>query len=127
MHLNQNFIANVIFVDDVIQAEAWYSTVFGMTTVNKNLPEFIELSFNGHKIYIETVSHKRAKGLEGKTPGGRLSIVFGVSNINRFFDNAIANGAKPIVYPVRQFFGGINAVIADPFGNELILDEMNLD
>jgi GTP cyclohydrolase II len=116
--------ANVIFVNDIARSEKWFTDVFGMEVVNRNPPEFLEMSLGASSFFIETNSDRREPGFEGTPPGGRCSIVFGVTDIEEFCREAVAAGARMVVKPVRQHWGGINAVVADPDGNEFILDQL---
>ncbi len=116
--------ANVIFVSDVPRAEAWYARVLGMVTVELRPPEFLQMRLGQHSFYIETPSPRRAPGFEGGPVGGRSSVVFGVADVAAFCRFAAAEGATIRVAPVKQHWGGVNAVIADPDGNEFVLDEV---
>lgn len=116
--------ANVIFVSDVARAEDWYARVLGMVTVELRPPEFLQMRLGNHTFFIETPSQRRAAGFEGGPPGGRSSVVFGVADVAAFCTFASAAGAEIRVAPVKQHWGGVNAVIADPDGNEFVLDEV---
>lgn len=116
--------ANVIFVSDVARAEEWYARMLGMVTVELRPPEFLHMRLGGHSFFIETPSPRRAAGFEGGPVGGRSSVVFGVADVGAFCTFAAAAGAVIRVAPVRQHWGGVNAVIADPDGNEFVLDQV---
>ena len=115
--------ANLIFVSDIKRAEKWYAEIFGMQTVESRPPEFLEMELGGSRFYIETHNDKRADGFKEAHIGGRTSMVFHVNELEAFVESVRAKGVSVVVEPVKQFWGGINAVIADPDGNEFILDQ----
>lgn len=116
--------ANLIGVKDMTKAKAWYSNVFGMKVVDFRPPEFLEMKLGSNTFYIETANPKRAKGFEEEfNIGGRSSAIFAVDDIHKFMKHAKKHKAKIIISPIQQFWGGWNAVIADPDGNEFIIDQ----
>ena len=115
--------ANLIFVTDVEKAKKWYEDVFGMQVVEFRPPEFLEMKLGEDTFYIETHNDKRAQGFSDVKIGGRHSAVFEVENIKEVIEKLRTKGCKIVVEPVQQFWGGWNAVIADPDGNEFILDD----
>ncbi|MSS74528.1 VOC family protein [Candidatus Pacearchaeota archaeon] len=115
--------ANLIGVKDVTKAKDWYKEVFGMNVVEFRPPEFLEMKLGKNIFYIETANPKRAKGFEKEfNVGGRSSAIFYVDDIHKFIARCKKLGVKVVVKPVQQFWGGWNAVIADPEGNEFIID-----
>lgn len=115
--------ANLIFVNDVAAAQAWYEKVLGMEHVSSRLPEFLEMKLGENTFWIETHNDKRAEGFNEVKIGGRHSAVFAVEDIKKTIEEMRAKGVTIVREPVQQFWGGWNAVIADPDGNEFILDE----
>ncbi|MSS74844.1 VOC family protein [Candidatus Pacearchaeota archaeon] len=116
--------ANLIGVKDITKAKVWYTKVFGMKTVECRPPEFLEMTLGKNTFYIETKNPKRAKGFEEEfNIGGRSSAVIRVSNIKQFIAKCKKLNVTISVQPVQQFWGGWNAVIADPDGNEFIIDQ----
>lgn len=95
-----------------------------MQVVTERLPEFLEMKLGENTFYIETDNPKRAQGLNEVHIGGRLLMVFQVDDIQEFVKHATANGATIAVKPVQQYWGDWSAVIADPDGNELIIDQL---
>lgn len=115
--------ANLIGVKDVTKAKEWYSKIFGMKVVEYRPPEFLEMKLGKNIFYIETANPKRAKGFEEEfNVGGRSSAIFEVGDIHKFISRCRKNRVKIVVMPVKQFWGDWNAVIADPDGNEFIID-----
>lgn len=116
--------ANLIGVKDILKARAWYTKVFGMKTVECRPPEFLEMKLGTNTFYIETKNPKRAQGFKEEfRVGERSSAIIAVSDIKKFIANCKKLKVKIIVPPVKQFWGGWNAVIADPDGNEFIIDQ----
>ena len=114
--------ANLIWVTDLERAKRWYEDVFGMVAGEYRPPEFLEMKLGDATFYIETVNDKRAPGLQHVSVGGRHSAVFVVENIKKTIEGLRAKGVRIVVEPVQQYWGDWNAVIADPDGNEFILD-----
>lgn len=115
--------ANLIFVTDIERAKKWYEDVFGMVSKDYRPPEFLEMKLGDSIFYIETLNDKRAEGFRDIKVGGRHSAVFEVENIRNIITELKKKNVKIIIEPVKQFWGGWNAVIADPDGNEFILDD----
>ncbi len=115
--------ANLILVTDVAKAKQWYEDVFGMKTLEFRPPDFLEMSLGDSTFYIETFNEKRSEGFKEVRIGGRHTAVFEVDNIKETIEQLRSKGVKIVVEPVQQFWGGWNAVIADPDGNEFILDD----
>ena len=115
--------ANLIFVKNLTQSKEWYQKVLLMKTVDFRPPEFLEMRLGKNVFYIETYNPKRAKGFKEVKIGGRSSVIFEVENIFKFIEECRQKNVKVIVDPVKQFWGGWNAVISDPDGNEFVIDE----
>lgn len=117
--------ANLIWVSDVARAKKWYEDIFGMVAAEYRPPEFLEMKLGDATFYIEAVNDKRAPGLQHVAVGGRHTAVFVVENIKKVIDDMRSKGVRVVVEPVQQYWGDWNAVIADPDGNEFILDSSN--
>ena len=117
--------ANLIWVSDVARAKEWYEAVFGMVVGEYRPPEFLEMKLGDATFYIEAINDKRAPGLQHVAVGGRHTAVFVVENIQKVVEELRAKGVRVVVEPVQQYWGDWNAVIADPDGNEFILDSAN--
>lgn len=115
--------ANLIGVKNVTKAKRWYEQVFRMKTVEFRPPEFLEMKLGKNTFYIETKNPKRAKGFEKEfRVGERSSAIFAVTDINAFMKRCKKLRVRIVIKPIQQFWGGWNAVIADPDGNEFIID-----
>ena len=75
--------------------------------------------------YIETYNDKRAEGFKDVKIGGRLSAIFKVDDIKNYIEELRSKGVKILVEPIEQFWGGWNAIISDPDGNEFVIDQDN--
>ena len=115
--------ANLIFVSDISRAKGWYEDVFGMIAEEYRPPEFLQMRLGDSAFYIETRTDKRAPGFQDVSIGGRHSAVFEVDDLQSTIEYLRRKGVRIVVEPVQQFWGGWNAVIADPDNNEFILDE----
>jgi methionine--tRNA ligase beta chain len=115
--------ANIIYVSDLPRAKAWYEKHFGMKTVEYRPPEFLEMRLGDATFYIETENPKRAEGFKEVTVGGVSSAIIAVDDLKALVEKMRLGGVKIVTEPVRQFWGGWNAKIADPDGNIFILDQ----
>ena len=118
--------ANIIFVTDLARAKQWYEEVMGMKSIDYRPPEFLEMTLGKDHFYIESENPKRAPGFQKVQIGIRSSAIFAVEDIHQFIEQAKKLGTKIVVEPVQQFWGDWNAVIADPDGNEFVIDAENL-
>ena len=94
-----------------------------MEVVEYRPPEFLEMKLGDATFYIETHNDKRERGFKEASIGGRMSAVFAVDHLKDLIEELRAKGVRIVVEPVQQFWGGWNAVIADPDGNEFVLDD----
>jgi tRNA-binding EMAP/Myf-like protein/predicted enzyme related to lactoylglutathione lyase len=115
--------ANIVYVTDLPRAKAWYEKNFGMKTIEYRPPEFLEMTLGEQVFYIETESPKRREGFREVQIGGMHSAILAVDNLKKTIEELRANGVKIVVEPVTQFWGGINAKVADPDGNIFTLDQ----
>ena len=115
--------ANIFFVTDLERAKKWYADVFGMEVVEYRPPEFLEMKLGEAIFYIETYNEKRAEGFKDTHIGGRMSAIFAVRHLKGVIETRRGMGVHIVVEPVQQFWGGWNAIIADPDGNEFVLDD----
>jgi len=115
--------ANIFFVTDLERSKRWYEEVLGFEAIEYRPPEFLEMKLGDSTFYIETHNDKRAEGFRQVNMGGRMSTIFAVSDLKKVIEELRGKGVKIVVEPVQQFWGGWNAVISDPDGNEFVLDD----
>lgn len=115
--------ANIFFVTDLERSKKWYEDIFGMEVVEYRPPEFLEMKLGDKTFYIETYNEKRSEGFKEVHIGGRMSAIFAVNNLKDVIEELRKKDVKIVVEPVQQFWGGWNAIIADPDGNEFVLDD----
>ncbi|HLC84827.1 MAG TPA: VOC family protein [Candidatus Nanoarchaeia archaeon] len=117
--------ANLIGVSDIQKASQWYATVFGMTLVEMKPPYFCEMALGDNHFLIEKHSPERPVGFQNIPMGVRISAILGVEDIYKFMTHAKKHHVTIIHEPVHQIWGGWNAIIKDPDGNEIIIDQDN--
>ncbi|MBI4151515.1 VOC family protein [Candidatus Woesearchaeota archaeon] len=115
--------ANIIGVRDVESARIWYADVFGMELVTLKLPYFCEMKLGDASFLIEKHSLERPLGFQDIPTGVRVSAIIGVDDIKAFIDIVREKGVTVVHNPVQQAWGGWNAVIRDPDGNEFVIDQ----
>ncbi len=115
--------ANLIWVRDVAAAKPWYERVFNFKTIEE-FPEegFLRMQLGADEFFIEHHNDKIHPAFHGK-PGGRCSFILETSDLGNTVDEIRAKGGKIIQPATKQFYGGWNAIVADPDGNEFILIE----
>ena len=88
-------------------------------------PEFLFLKMKSGEtlFYIEAPNPDLAAGLNAHAVGIRSQAVFQVDDLDAIAKDLQAKGVTCIVPPTRQYYGGYDAIIADPDGNEFILHE----
>lgn len=115
--------ANIIGVSNVEKASEWFADVFGMKLLELKPPYFCEMKLGESIFLIEKHSPDRPVGFQDIPTGVRVSAIIGVYDIKSFIDEVKNKGVKVIHEPVEQEWGGWNAVIQDPDGNEFIIDQ----
>ena len=115
--------ANIIGVNDVEKASQWYADIFGMELVELKPPNFCEMKLGDNFFLIEKHSPDRPIVFQDIPTGVRVSAIIGVDDIKAFIDEIKSKGVKVVHEPVLQSWGGWNAVIQDPYGNEFIIDQ----
>lgn len=115
--------ANIIGVNDVVTASKWYDDVFGMKLIELKPPYFCHMKLGKEDFLIEKHSPERPIGFQDIPTGVRVSAIIGTDNIKEFINSCKKKGVKIIHEPISQEWGGWNAIIQDPFGNEFIIDQ----
>ncbi len=119
--------ANIIGVNNVEKASEWYADIFGMELVELKPPYFCDMKLGEHHFLIEKHSPERPAGFQDIPTGVRVSAIIGVDDITAFIDEVKGKGVKVVQEPVEQEWGGWNAVIQDPDGNDFIIDQDEWD
>jgi catechol 2,3-dioxygenase-like lactoylglutathione lyase family enzyme len=113
-----------VFVSDIEKAEKWYSKVLGMKTLQK-YPDFkcVLMRFGGVEFDIGTPVPCWGEGWDKVKIGGRTSIFFESSGIEKDWAGLKKKGAKVVEELSKRPWGERKAVFADPDGNEFNLIE----
>ena len=114
--------AHLIFVSDVQASKTFYRDILGLELVEEN-PHFTEYTLPGGHLYVEEKNPDRAKGFDEVHIGGPTGVVLAVDDIHATIEVLRRANVAILVEPIEQVWGGWNAVIADPDGNQFILDE----
>lgn len=117
--------ANLIGVSNVEKASKWFTYIFGMELVEMKPPYFCEMKLGNNCFLIEKHSPERPVGFQNIPTGVRVSAIIGVDDIKEFINTIKSKGVKVVHEPIQQSWGGWNAVIEDPDGNEFIIDQDN--
>ena len=115
--------ANIIGVRDVKKASKWYSDIFNMKLIELKPPYYCEMKLGEAYFLIEKHSPERSIGFQEIPTGVRVSAIIGVDDIKSFIKKVKSKRVKVINNPVQQEWGGWNAIIQDPDGNEFIIDQ----
>jgi predicted enzyme related to lactoylglutathione lyase len=84
---------------------------------------FLKMRSAGVTFYVEAPNEKLAAGLNAHAIGARSQAVFHVNDLLTEMQRLQTLGIAVIVPPTKQYYGGFDAIIADPDGNEFILHE----
>lgn len=104
-------------------ASKWYKDIFGMKLIKLKPPYFCHMKLGKEDFLIEKHSPERPIGFQEIPTGVRVSAIIGTDNIKQFINKARKKGVKIVHEPIHQEWGGWNAIIQDPDGNEFIIDQ----
>ena len=112
----------LIGVTSLEKARPFYEKVFGFS-FDEFRPPYSSVTFDGMEFNIEENAPVRDAGWAGKNIGGRKSVSFETDNVETFIAVAVENGAKIIKAPVDTPWQWREAIIADPDGNEFLIEQ----
>ena len=110
-----------LFVDDVAEAERWYSGMLGIKpyfrSEDHGLPAgHVGFSVGESKSELGLTDRKLAPKGMGAGPGGTVTY-WQVDDVTATFDQLISTGATPLQPPTELSRGFMIASVVDPFGN----------
>ena len=110
-----------LFVDDVGEAERWYTEVLGtepyFRSEDAGLPPG-HVGFRAGESELGVTDRKLAPDGMGTGPGGAVTF-WQVDDVAAAFDRLLSLGAKPLQRPTELSRGFVIASVMDPFGNVL--------
>ncbi len=115
-----------IMISDASAASAFYQRAFGAVEVGRMPAEdgkrlmHCHLQFNGGSLTIMDAS--LVSGQQALAPLG-FDIILPVDDIDRWWERAVAAGAKPLTPVQTMFWGDRYGQLEDPFGVRWSLDE----
>ena len=112
----------LIGVTDLNKAKPFYENVFGIVATDFR-PPFMQAKLGDTEFNIEEDAEYRMKGWAKHNIGGRKAFSFQVEDIFEFLENAKAYDAIIVEEPIRQQWGWYEAAIADPDGNEFVIEQ----
>ena len=112
----------LIGVRSLQKAKLFYENVFGIT-FDEFRPPFARFTLDGVEFTVEEDSPQREEGWVEHAIGGRKSMNFQTDDLEVFLHAAKLQGAKIIASPRNTPWGWIEAVIADPDGNEFLVEQ----
>jgi catechol 2,3-dioxygenase-like lactoylglutathione lyase family enzyme len=115
--------ANLIWVRDVAASKVWYQHVLGFMVVEDYADEgFLRMRLGESEFFIEHHNPKIHPAFHGR-PGGRHSFILEAPELEKAVQEIREKGGTIVQPPIQQFYGGWNAIVADPDGNEFVLIE----
>ncbi len=114
--------AMVIGVKSLTQSRSFYEQVLGIT-FSEFRPPFASFFLDGVEFNIEENSKHRDESWGKNYISGRKGITFAVNDIEQFLAQTKAFHAQIIQHPQKKPWGWIEAVIADPDGNEFLIEQ----
>ena len=112
----------LIGVNDLNKAKPFYEQVFGFQS-KEFRPPFAFANFDSVEFNVEENVDYRAKDWADNYIGGRKHISFETHHLKQFLVKAEALGATIVELPQENPCGWKEAVIADPDGNEFIVEQ----
>ncbi len=112
----------LIGVSDLNKAKSFYEKVFGMT-FEEFRPPFASAMLGDIEFNIEENTPERDMDWAENYIGGRKQVSFNSNNLEQFVEEAISHGAKLVKEIETKPWGWKEVVIADPDGNEFIVEE----
>jgi predicted enzyme related to lactoylglutathione lyase len=111
----------LIGVRDLAKARPFYEQVFGLE-VDEVRPHFMSAHLGEIEFNIEENSPDRRGDWVRHNLGTRKAFCFKVEDIHSFVEGAKAAGASVVEEPLLRPWHWYEAVIADPDGNEFVLE-----
>jgi predicted enzyme related to lactoylglutathione lyase len=110
-----------LFVDDVAEAERWYSEMLGIEPYFRSEDHGLPAGHVGFRVgesqsELGLTDRKLAPDGMGAGPGGTVTY-WQVDDVAAAFDRLISSGAKPLQPPTELSRGFMMASVVDPFGN----------
>lgn len=118
-----HFSAIVINVGNIDVAEAWYRDVLGFVTHEKKPPAFLEMKKDNLSFYLETPDEGNDE--RRQHIGTWRGLSFSVKDIHAFFAECKDKSITIVSEPKQRPWGDTDGKIADPFGNILIIDQLD--
>ncbi|HLD81648.1 MAG TPA: VOC family protein [Patescibacteria group bacterium] len=112
----------LIGVNDLNKAKPFYEQVFGFQ-FGEFRPPFASASLDGIEFNIEENADYRSKDWTNNYVGGRKHVSFETDNLEQFLAKAESLGGQIIEPPKEKPWGWKEAIIADPDGNEFIVEQ----
>jgi predicted enzyme related to lactoylglutathione lyase len=111
------------FVEDVEEAERWYSELLGIEPYFRSEdaglpPGHVGFRVGDYQSELGITDRKLAPAGLGAGPGGTLTY-WQVDDVTAAFDRLLSMGAKPLQPPTELSKGFMIASVVDPFGNVL--------
>jgi predicted enzyme related to lactoylglutathione lyase len=110
-----------LFVDDVAEAERWYSEMLGIEPYFRSEDHGLPAGHVGFRVgesqsELGLTDRKLAPDGMGAGPGGTVTYLQ-VDDVAAAFDRLISSGAKPLQPRTELSRGFMIASVVDPFGN----------
>ncbi len=112
----------LIGVSDLNKARPFYENLFGMK-FDEFRPPFASATLNGIEFNIEENASYRSSDWAKIYIGGRKHVSFQSDDLEVFLTQAEKFGAKIIKGVETKSWGWKEAIIADPDGNEFIIEQ----
>lgn len=112
----------LIGVTDLHKAKLFYENIFGFN-FDEFRPPFASATFNNVEFNIEENADYRSADWADNYIGGRKPMSFETDDLESFLAHAASCGATIIKPSEETPWGWKEAVIADPDGNEFIIEQ----
>lgn len=112
-------ISPYLMVEDTAEAIAFYKNAFGATEIHRqlnadNVLTGAEMRIGTSPIMLGGSGQKGGEASLENIP--QVTLYLYVEDVDSFFEQAVAAGAKALFPPTDRFYGNREAGVADPFG-----------
>jgi predicted enzyme related to lactoylglutathione lyase len=114
----------LIGVKDLNKSKRFYEEVFEFK-FEEFRPPYAMACFDGVEFNIEENAPSRSDTWARLNVGGRKSVTFLTDDLLKFLSNAEQHGAEILEPATAKPWGYIEAVIADPDGNQFLIEQQS--
>jgi predicted enzyme related to lactoylglutathione lyase len=114
----RGFTTVTFYADDLNEARAWYTKVFGVEPYFVREPAYLEWRIGDYQHEFGVLSSQFAPHPPAAQPAGAV-IYWAVDDVEEAYQRLLSLGATTYSEPIERGPGFVTASVVDPFGNIL--------